>query len=168
MRLDSISSGSAVFIDANIFIYHFTGLSSECGNFLSRCEHGDLVGITSVNVLLEVLHRLMMVEAFRKNIVKPPNIVKKLKKYPEKIKQLNDYFANTQKISEMGIIVKPISWETILKSQTVRLRYGFMVNDSLVVASMEEENLSLLATNDTGFSILDGFSLYRPSDLELR
>jgi hypothetical protein len=43
-----------------------------------------------------------------------------------------------------------------------------MVNDSLVVASMEEENLSLLATNDTGFSILDGFSLYRPSDLELR
>lgn len=167
MRLDSIRTGSAVFIDANIFIYHFTGVSNECGNFLSRCEHGDLVGITSVNVLLEVLHRLMMVEAFRKNIVKPPNIFKKLKKYPEKIKQLNNYFANTQKISEMGIIVKPISWETILKSQTVRLRYGFMVNDSLVVASMEEENLSLLATNDTGFSILDGFSLYRPSDLEL-
>jgi len=167
MILDSISSGSSVFIDANIFIYHFTGVSNECSNFLGRCEHGDLVGITSVNVLLEVLHRLMMVEAFKKNIVKPPNIVKKLKKYPEKIKQLHDYFANTQKISEMGIIVKPISWETILKSQTVRLRYGFMVNDSLVVASMEEENLSLLATNDTGFSILDGFSLYRPSDLEL-
>lgn len=168
MRLDSISSGSTIFIDANIFIYHFTGVSNECGHFLSRCEHGDLIGITSVNVLLEVLHRLMMVEAFRKKFVKPPNIVKKLKKHPEKIRQLNDYFTNTQKISEMGIIVKPITGEAILKSQAVRLRYGFMVNDSLIVASMEEENTKLLATNDTGFSILEGYAIYRPSDLELR
>ena len=38
MKLDEIKTGSEVFIDANIFIYHFTGVSDECGDFLNRCE----------------------------------------------------------------------------------------------------------------------------------
>jgi len=71
MRLDSIEPGSEVFIDANIFIYHFTGVSDESSNLLSRCEQGNLTGITSLNVLFEVLHCLMMVEAVRKKLVKP-------------------------------------------------------------------------------------------------
>jgi predicted nucleic acid-binding protein len=85
MTLKQIVSGTKVFIDANIFIYHFTGVSDECSDFLNRCERGDIFGITSANVLLEVLHRLMMIEAIRKKIVRPPNIVKKLKKIQRKI-----------------------------------------------------------------------------------
>ena len=69
MRLESIPSGTRVFIDANIFIYHFTGVSTECSDFLNRCERRDLEGITSANVLLEVLHRLMMVEAVIKKMI---------------------------------------------------------------------------------------------------
>jgi len=60
MKLDEIKTGSEVFVDSNIFIYHFTGVSDECGNFLNRCEQGDLTAITSVNVILEVLHRLII------------------------------------------------------------------------------------------------------------
>ncbi len=45
----------------------------------------------------------MMIEAVRKDLVKPPNILKKLKKFPERIKQLNEYFINTLKIPEMSI-----------------------------------------------------------------
>jgi len=73
MKLDNIESGSEIFIDANIFTYHFTGISDESSNLLNRCEQGDLTGLTSVNVLLEVLHRLMMVEAIRKKLAQPPN-----------------------------------------------------------------------------------------------
>ncbi|MCP4680714.1 MAG: type II toxin-antitoxin system VapC family toxin [Desulfobacterales bacterium] len=79
MKLAEIKAGSEIFIDSNIFIYHFTGVSDECSNFLGRCERGELIAMTSVNVILEVLHRLMMVEAVRKNLVKPPNIIKKLR-----------------------------------------------------------------------------------------
>ncbi len=165
MRLDRIAGGSEVFIDANIFIYHFTGVSDQSSHFLSRCEAGDLRGVTSINVMLEVLHRLMMIEAIRRNLVQPPNIVKKIRKSPQKIKQLNEYFINTQKIPEMGIIVKPISNETILKSQIYRAGYGLMVNDSLTVSCMEEEDIKGLASNDDGFLKVPGLFVYKPTDV---
>ena len=167
MKLNEITTGSEVFVDANIFIYHFTGVSDEYGNFLNRCEQGDLAAITSVNVILEVLHRLMMVEAVKKNLVKPPNIVRKLNESPEKIKGLNEYFVNTQKINEMGIAIRPVNFETVIKSHMVRMTYGLMVNDSIIVASMQEEGLNLLATNDTGFEKVDEIRVYSPEDVDL-
>lgn len=165
MTFDEIKSGKKVFIDANIFIYHFTGVSDECSGFLNRCEQGDLYGVTSVNVLTESMHRLMMIEAVNKKLVVSPNIVKKLQKKPGKIKQLKEYFINTQKIMEMGIATKTISQENILQSQAHRLKYGLMVNDSLIVTVMEEMNISLLATNDKTFSRIKKFSLCSAKDL---
>lgn len=167
MSLDNIHTGTKVFIDANIFIYHFTGVSNECSNFLARCEQGDIYGATSINVLLEVLHRLMMVEAVRKKIVEPPNIINKLKKHPEKIKELSEYYINTQKIKDMGVIVNPISYETLLRSQPFRLKYGLMVNDSIILASMHEHGIKSLASNDDEFSKIEGLFIFKPEDVVL-
>jgi len=52
----ALPSGSRVFIDANIFIYHFThtSLTAACTKFLQRVEVGDIEGITSVITLAEV------------------------------------------------------------------------------------------------------------------
>jgi len=55
----------------------------------------------------------------------------------------------------MGIEIRPITFETVMKSQMVRMAYGMMVNDSVVADSMQEEGLKLLATNDTGFEKVD-------------
>ena len=46
MKLDSLGAKSTVFIDANIFIYHFTGVSDESSFFLSQCESGMFNGVT--------------------------------------------------------------------------------------------------------------------------
>jgi len=165
MKLSEIKAGSEIFVDSNIFIYHFTGVSDECSDFLSRCEREELIGITSVNVILEVLHRLMMVEAVSKNIVKPPNIVKKLNKSPQKIKRLNEYFVNTEKIQDMGIEIKPLIFETIIKSYVIRLSSGLMVNDSVIIASMKKEGVKLLATNDKVLKNLDEIDVYSPEDI---
>jgi len=165
MKLSEIKAGSEIFVDSNIFIYHFTGVSDECSDFLSRCEREELIGITSVNVILEVLHRLMMVEAVSKNIVKPPNIVKKLNKSPQKIKRLNEYFVNTEKIQDMGIEIKPLIFETIIKSHMIRLSSGLMVNDSVIIASMKKEGVKLLATNDKVLKNLDEIDVYSPEDI---
>ena len=167
MKLDSLKAKSTVFIDANIFIYHFTGVSDESSFFLSQCESGVFNGVTSANVILEVLHRLMMVEAVQKRLVHPPNLVTKLKRHPEKIKQLHDYFTNTQKIEQMGILIRPLSAAIILKSQTNRIRYGLMVNDSLIITIMEEEGISFLATNDKGFQSVTGITVLNPQDIDL-
>ncbi len=167
MKLSEIKAGSEIFVDSNIFIYHFTGVSDECSDFLSRCEREELIGMTSVNVILEVLHRLMMVEAVSKNIVKPPNIVKKLSKSPQKIKRLNEYFVNTEKIQDMGIGIKPLIFETIIKSHVIRLFSGLMVNDSVIIASMKKEGVKLLATNDKALKKLDEIDVYSPEDIKL-
>ena len=57
---------SEVFVDANIFIYHFSGPTEHtdaCTQFLQRIEEARLSGLTSVLILTETLHRLMIIEA---------------------------------------------------------------------------------------------------------
>ena len=167
MKLTETKTGSGIFVDSNIFIYHFTGVSDECSDFLGRCERGKLVAMTSVNVILEVLHRLMMVEAVRKNLVKPPNVVKKLSKAPQKLKCLNEYSENTEKIQDMGVAIKPLIFETIIKSHVVRLTSGLMVNDSVIIAGMKQEGVKLLATNDKAFEKVDEIDVCIPEDIIL-
>ena len=167
MRLSNIKTGAKVFIDANIFIYPVTGVSKECSDFLKRCEQGEVSGITSVSPLLEVLHRLMMVEAVGKKLVEPPNIVKKLQRHPEKVKSLKDYYINTRKIADMGIIIRPVTFETTEKSNAFRTEYGLMVNDSIIAAGMVEEGTDSLATNDEGFRKIGNFKVYSPGDVDL-
>jgi hypothetical protein len=57
MTLAELLDGHSVFIDANIFIYHFGGHSPQCKAFLERCARRELLGYTSTPVLAEVLHR---------------------------------------------------------------------------------------------------------------
>ena len=67
----------------------------------------------------------------------------------------------------MGIEIKPVTIETIFKSQMVRLAYGLMVNDSVIAASMQEGGIKLLATNDTGFEAVDEIIVCSPGDVDL-
>jgi predicted nucleic acid-binding protein len=62
MTLDDIEEGAGVFVDANVFVYHFVGASSECTALLRRCETGEVQASTSALVLAKVCQRLMMIE----------------------------------------------------------------------------------------------------------
>lgn len=63
MSLTDLRDGDRVFIDANIFIYHFGGRSLECKALLERCARHALLGYTSTPILAEVLRRRMVAEA---------------------------------------------------------------------------------------------------------
>ena len=71
------------------------------------------------------------------------------------------------KISEMGIRIKPVTIETIVRSQAIRERYGLLVSDSLIIACMQEDGIRVLASNDRGFSKVKGLFVHRPADLRL-
>jgi predicted nucleic acid-binding protein len=47
MNFDDLQAGDQVFLDANIFIYHFLGHSADCRQLLSLCHQGTLRGITA-------------------------------------------------------------------------------------------------------------------------
>ena len=69
MKLAEARDGDRVFIDANIFIYHFGGRSLECKAFLERCARRLLLGYTATPVIREVLHRRMIAEAIAKGLL---------------------------------------------------------------------------------------------------
>ncbi|MDH3598272.1 MAG: hypothetical protein OEU26_01390 [Candidatus Tectomicrobia bacterium] len=67
MKLEELPDGAPIFVDANILIYHISGLSLECRAFLQRCESRQVEAFTGVHIVLEVTHRLMMLEALQKD-----------------------------------------------------------------------------------------------------
>ncbi|MEA3239452.1 MAG: type II toxin-antitoxin system VapC family toxin [Candidatus Bipolaricaulota bacterium] len=166
--LTELSAGQTVFIDANIFIYHFTGLSQECSIFLERCERGEVWGVTAVHILLEVLHRLMMIEAVTKELVTSGNIAKKLRKRPNVVKQLADYQTQTEAILEMGIEVVGLTSDSLKVSHPYRQQDGLLVNDSQTAAVMEAEGILYLATADPDFTRVEELRVYSPLDLAER
>lgn len=165
LPLTELPAGQTVFIDASIFIYHFTGLSQECSSFLECCERGNLWGITAVHILLEVLHRLMMVEAVTKGLVPSGNVAKELRKRPNVVKQLADYQTQTVAILEMGIEVVGLTSDSLKISYPYRRRDGLLVNDSLTAAMMEVEGIPDIATADYDFTRVEGLRVYSPMDL---
>jgi predicted nucleic acid-binding protein len=75
LTLDRVPRASRIFLDSTIFIYHATGASSECRSLLERCEAGEVTGVTSVVVLAEVAHRLMIIEAVAAGRVSGKDVV---------------------------------------------------------------------------------------------
>ena len=168
LPLPELPAGQTVFIDANIFIYHFTGLSQECSSFLERCERGELWGVTAVHILLEVLRRLMMIEAVTKGLVTSGNVARKLREKPDVVKQLADCQTQTEAIFEMGIEVVGLTSDSLKISHPYRRRAGLLVNDSLTTAVMEAEGILDLATADPDFTRVEGLQIYSPLDLAKR
>ncbi|MGD0946115.1 MAG: PIN domain-containing protein [Candidatus Binatia bacterium] len=160
-----VQSGSSVFIDANIFIYHFGGESTDCRILLERCARRELQGYSSTSVLAEVLHRLMVAEAIQKELVTAKTAVRRLKSKPEVVRQLTKYNEDVGKIRQMNLTILPLTLDVLTKSEAVRREEGLLTNDSLVVAFMRDSGLSKLATTDGDFGGIDGLDVYRPADV---
>jgi hypothetical protein len=64
-----------------VCVYHFIDASSQCSEFLERCER-EVHGHTSVVVLAETAHRLMMMEAITAGLAAPGGVVRKLRQRP--------------------------------------------------------------------------------------
>ena len=103
MTLAEIPEASTVFIDANVFVYHFVGASPQCSVLLARCETSEVRGATSALVLAEVAHPLMMIEAVERKLVTSGNVARKLARRPELVRQLRVYEASIHAISSMGV-----------------------------------------------------------------
>jgi predicted nucleic acid-binding protein len=166
MTLADLRDSDRVFIDANIFIYHFGGRSLECKAFLERCARRELLGYTSTPVLAEVLHRRMVAEAIAKGLVTAKTAVRKLRETPELVKQLVQYQEDVGKIPQMNLTILNLSLEIVEVSAEVRKGEGLLTNDSFVVAYMREQGLTKLATANGDFDRVSGIEVYKPTDLE--
>ncbi|MFH1625481.1 MAG: hypothetical protein ABID54_10065 [Pseudomonadota bacterium] len=92
MFLSDLEDGSSIFIDANIFIYHFSKeskLNPASSDFLERVESGRIRGVTSTSIIQEATHRMMIMEAAAILVeIKARDMVKYLKSRPDVVKKL--------------------------------------------------------------------------------
>lgn len=120
MFLSNLGNGSSVFIDANIFVYHFSKKSNfnlSCTEFLVRIEEGEIEGITSTSVVQEVTHRMMIVEASSLfPDIKAKDLVRYLKGHPNIIKKLATHREIPSKIVSFNLEIVSIDIQVLDRS----------------------------------------------------
>src|SRR6266446_711743 len=162
--LASVPPGQHLFIDANIFIYHFTQspLTAVCTAFLQRVEAGEILGSTSVVTLTEVAHRLMLLEAIRTFGLAPRTAVKYLKEHPPLVTQLTQYRIATAAIAAFNVTVVPVTPEHLPIAQQHCAQHGLLTNDALMIAVMHTLGLADVASNDPDLMRIPGLTIWQP------
>jgi predicted nucleic acid-binding protein len=165
MTFDELRDGEAIFLDANIFVYHFLGLSQQCKELLKRCRDGRLQGTTASFIVAETVHRLMVAEAVEQQLVTSKNALKKLRERPEIVQQLRKHAESVLTIRAMNIESVALTTVAVEASAAVRRQYGLLTNDSILVAIMKELGLTRLVTLDKDFDRVEGLGVYKPTDV---
>ena len=163
-RLQNLPAGTHLFLDANIFIYAFLGHSSQCRDLLGRCATEQVFGITTLDVVNEVTHRMMLAEALGNGVIKRDRVRDLRGKWRE-IANLTEYWEQTSAIFALNILVLLSDEARLHRAHSVRARYGLLTNDSLIVAAMEENGIDSLASRDGDFDHISGLTIYKPTDI---
>ena len=161
--LSKLPASEHIFIDANIFIYHFLGLKESCSEFLLRVENKEIFGYTSVTVLLEVCHRLMIAEAIETYNLTPRKAVTYLKRHPQSVQQLTRCHEAITYIPQMKIKIWNLSRRALFATQLISRQYGMLTNDSINLALINQHKIKNIATNDKDFVRVKEIKVWKPS-----
>lgn len=162
--LGSIPAGTDLFIDANIFVYAFTQSSRQCITLLERCAREEIFGITSLDVVNDVTHRLMLAEALAKGIINKQN-AQKLKERRAAIRSLTDYWSYTSRVLVLNILLLESEESYLPKAHALRTQLGLMTKDSVLLATLNDYSITNLATRDEDFLAASHIAVYAPTDL---
>lgn len=166
MKFQDIPVGTDVFIDANPFIYYFgpdPRLGPDCERLLERIENQEIRGFTSAQVLSDVAHRLMTLEA--RAVFKWPmaGIVKKLRSHPSDVRRLSRYRQAIDEIALVGVQVVPVTGGLVSLAADVSTHTGLLSSDALIVAIMRHHGIAHLASRDADFDSVSGITRYSPA-----
>lgn len=163
--LDDVPSGGRVFLDASIFVHHFTERSAQCRRLLGRCERREVFGVTSVVAFNEASHKLLIAEAIRSGVVASGGALRKLRRRPDLVCGLRVHVAEMRRVSAWGIDVLPVDLDRSLRAAAARSTTGLLTNDSILLTTMRDEAIVAIATADSGFDRFEDLKVFRPTDL---
>lgn len=157
MRLSDIPAGSTVFVDANIplasiFEEKRADLADE---FLLRVEGRELVAVTSVVVLSEIFHRLLLAEACRLLRVPSHVALRHLKQELDLFRKLRESWELINEFLEFPLIVCPVDRGAFVEALVLARQYQLLINDATHIALMARQGIQLLATFDRDLQRVD-------------
>jgi predicted nucleic acid-binding protein len=145
-------------------MYHFTEspLLASSTAFLRRVEAGDIQGITSVVVLAEVAHRLMVLEAISTFGFASRTAVRQLKEHPALVQQVAHDKVATEKIPAFHVAIEPVTPAHLQTAQILSATHGLLTNAPLTAAVMQSLALTDLVPNDPDLSVMPGLTIWQP------
>jgi len=165
MTFASVPSGAAIFLDANTLIYHFANdptYGPACTQLIKRIELRDLSGFTSAHALADVAHRLMTLEAISLRGWPAAGIAARLRKHHVEIPQLSVYRQAIARIPLLGIQVLAITGSLVEQATQLSQQHELLTGDALILAVMQANALTNLASNDADFDRVPGVTRYAP------
>jgi predicted nucleic acid-binding protein len=165
MTFADLGAGDAVFVDANTLTYHFQPhpvWGPPCTDLLLRIENQELAGFTSTSVLSEVSHRLMTVQASALFGWPFAGIGNRLRTHPAEVQKLTAFRQAIDRILQSNLRVLTIAPPLLATAAALSQQIGLLTNDGLIVAVMQANGLTRLASNDADFDRVPGLTRYAP------
>lgn len=165
MTLDQVPSGAHVCVDSNILVYHFQphpGFGPMCHRLLERIERQDIEGYTSTNLLGELAHRLMVIEAGALPGWAGGKVLNRLKQQPGVVKQLTLFQTAVESVLQSQIQVLTIPPVLVSTAATLSRQHGLLTTDAVILALMQAHGLTHLASHDAHFDSVSGITRYAP------
>ena len=165
MNFTSISTGTSVFVDANVFVYSCAQdptFGDACSEILERIKFQDLQGFISASLFGEIAHRLMTLEACKTLGWSYAGIGRKLRRHPAEIQKFREFRTALDDILALGVHIVPVTSQDILVAGDLSIQHGLLSGDALIVATMQSHGLTHLASNDADFDRIPGIRRFGP------
>jgi predicted nucleic acid-binding protein len=166
MTLAQIPGNAAVFIDTNIFLYHFgpdPKFGAECQlMFDGITKYQRFTAYTSTLVLSEVAHQLMIMVAVTQLGLPLAGVTKRLQNHPSEVQKLRRFRQAIDDIPRLGVEVLPIDRHISPLAASLSQLHGLLTHDAITLACMQDELIVHIASNDADFDRAPGITRYAP------
>jgi predicted nucleic acid-binding protein len=165
MTFAQIPTGASVFLDANTLVYHFTKdgqYGPACAQLIQRVEQQDVRGFASTHGLADIAHRLMTVEAIQLFGWPIAGITARLRKHRGEIPKLTVYSQSLASLPRLQIQVVPVTQTLVEAATSLSRKHELLTGDALVVAVMQQQGLTNIASMDADFDRVPGVMRYAP------
>ena len=165
MTFADLDAGETIFLDANLFVYHFVAdplYGVACSQLLQRVENQEIRGLTSTHILTEMAHRIMTVEAIGGCAWPVAGIARRLRQHPALVQQLAGFHQAVERVLQSRIQVLTIPVPLVAAGTMLSRQMGLLSNDALIVAVMQANGLSKLASSDQDFDRIPWLTRYEP------
>ena len=167
MTVEEIPAGSRCCIDANILIYAEAGYSEQAQALLARCTQATIVGFLPFAALLEVCHRLMLIEARATGKLTGSNPARKLASRPELVRRLHVYRTKLDALQDMGLRIAPHSGADFDRALDLQLEHGLLTTDSVILATALRLGADHLVTTGRAFGSVPDIDILVIDDIDI-
>lgn len=164
MPLD-LPDGGRCFVDTNIFYYHFVNtppLSNPCTTFMECALNGTIELYTSLHILADAVHKVMLAEAAMRFARDRAGLVNWLQRNQHRIAELSEFREAASELRGMVLSLLPADVALLEEGTTLSAQLGLLTNDALIVALMRRHGLTNLVTNDDDFDSVPGLTVWKP------